>query len=114
MAMHTKGGTRRSPAVLDPSVPFKAGCMGLGTLWTLKQKLATDPRYRIFRYVFSTESDQIPHLRDLDVLTGALAAARRRGSYAAPSGGNKTPVWAGFAASDCGRCPRFNAVDKRT
>ena len=68
--------------VPDPGVPFKAGCMGLATLAMAKLRLAADPRYDRFRYVYYTESDQIPHVRNLGALLHALKSARDRGTYA--------------------------------
>lgn len=74
MGMHVRG-------VPDPNVPFKAGCMGLATLVTMKRKLAADPRYARFRYVYYTESDQLPHLRNFGAMLHTMREARSRGTY---------------------------------
>lgn len=39
-------------------------------------------RYARFRYVYYTESDQLPHVRNLGAMLHTLADARKRGTYA--------------------------------
>ena len=67
---------------VDPSMPFKAGCMGLATIHMAKVRLANDPRYGFFRYVYYTESDQLPHVRGLGHMLRTLQAERDKGTWA--------------------------------
>lgn len=78
-----QGHARRNGATVpDPNVPFKAGCMGLATVTMIKLRLARDPRFARFRYVYYTESDQLPHIRNLGALLHTLRVERDRGTYA--------------------------------